>query len=350
MSDTPTTAIPPIEGRYGGTSAQDAYGTQVSFPQASAQQLTAGFVVPITDAAVLSVTGADAIKFLHGQLTNDVEHLDVDDARRFGYCTAKGRLFSSLLGWRHDGGLSLMVSGTLADATRKRLSMFVLRAKVQITADAKVLFGVGGAAAPSALEALGLTAPASMKLARAGDRCVIGLPAIATDGVQSTRWLVCVPEAQASEVWSALASTLTPASTSIWRWSELRAGIPMIVEATREHFVPQSVNLELVGGLSFTKGCYPGQEVVARSQYLGKLKRRSFLAHVDAVEPAPGSDINDGQGGEPCGEVIMAAPSPAGGVDLLFESRIDAIAQGALRVADQPLSMLALPYDIPAKD
>jgi tRNA-modifying protein YgfZ len=337
---------------FGATPVVGAYGEQVQFAAAAPGRLAAGFACPLTDAALMHAGGADALTFLHSQFTNDVEHLGEDEARRFGYCTPKGRLFATFLGWRADDGVTLVVSRTLLEQVRRRLSMYVLRAKVRVEdlSGAVALFGVGGDAAPAALAALGVAAPGPMRIARAGERLAAGLPAVEADGFAARRWLLCVPAADAAPAWSELSRALVPASTSLWRWTEVRAGVPTIVEATRERFVPQSVNLELVGALSFTKGCYPGQEIVARSQYLGKLKRRTFVAHVAGVEPAPGSDVLSTGGGEPCGEVVMAAPSPLGGFDLLFEARVEAVAAGTLSAGTEPLTLLPLPYEIPARD
>ncbi len=133
------------------------------------------------------------------------------------------------------------------------------------------------------------------------------------------RWLLVVPAERAQAAWQAVTAVAEPIGTADWRRTEVLAGVPRIVPGTYEQFVPQMLNFESVDGVSFRKGCYPGQEIVARSQYLGKLKRRMFVGHGEGPEPAPGSDVTPADGGEPCGQVVIAAPDPAGGFDLLFE-------------------------------
>jgi folate-binding protein YgfZ len=187
-----------------------------------------------------------------------------------------------------------------------------------------------------------------MQCTSAGGVSVIGLPTVQIDGAETRRWIVVVPAVDLDRIAAGLVAKLAPVGSAQWRWTEVLAGIARIVPATSELFVPQMVNYELVGGVSFTKGCYPGQEVVARSHYLGKLKRRMFLGHVAGEPPAPASDVADASGSEPCGQVVMAAPAPGGGTDLLFECRTEAAQKGGLQVAGAPLALASLPYPFPA--
>jgi folate-binding protein YgfZ len=334
----------------GASPFDDTYGVQARFADVDAARLAAGFVAPLTDLGVLEVAGADAVAFLHGQLTNDVEHLPPGEARWYGYCTPKGRLLATFLGWREADGVRLAAPRPQAAALVRRLSMFVLRAKAKVTdrgADT-VLLGVGGAGAADALAALGFDVPGELGLARAGDATLAGLPGAAIAGAPCPRWLLCVPAAQAASAWGRLTATLAPASSTAWRWTEVLAGIPRIVAGASEQFVPQMINFEAVGGVSFKKGCYPGQEIVARSQYLGKLKRRMYAGRLAGAEPAPGADVVPAAGGEPCGQVVMAAPAPGGGIDVLFESRTDAFAAGGLTIGGEALTLKTLPYALPA--
>ena len=326
---------------------EDAWGLQVRSAAASASLLAEGFAAPLPDLGLLTVTGAEALGFLHGQLTNDVEHLTNAEARWYGYCTAKGRLLSTFLGWREDEGVALTVARPMAEAVRKRLSMFVLRAKAKVSdaSDARLLFGIGGSGAPQALRGLGLEAPGPMAVSRARGASVAGLPAVAVAGRACDRWLLSVPAGDAVDAWRALGA-LAPVSSECWRWTEVLAGVPRIVAATAEHFVPQMLNLDVSGGVSFTKGCYPGQEIVARTHYLGKQRRRMFLGHLEGAPPGPGSDVLDAQGA-PVGRVVLAAPSPGGGADLLFEAQIAALAGGPLSVAGAPIVPGELPYALP---
>lgn len=360
MSQAPTPAANPatngdpaghaLAAAFGLAPADDLWGPQSVAATVTARWYAEGFVAPLPDLGLLSVGGDEAASFLHSQLTNDVEHLPEGQARWYGYCTAKGRMLGSFLGWREPGAIRLAATRTMLESLRKRLTMFVLRAKVRIddASGGVALLGLGGEAASAALEELGVAAPASMHTTSAPGIVAIGLPPALVDGAECERWLLAVSRADLERVAAALGKRLARVGSAQWRWTEVRAGVARIVPATSELFVPQMVNYELVDGVSFTKGCYPGQEVVARSHYLGKLKRRMFAGHVQGEPPAPAADVFGATGDEPCGQVVMAAPAPQGGADLLFECRIDAAQAGGLRVGEAPLTLAALPYAVPA--
>ncbi len=333
----------------GGTLHVGPYGPEIDLGARGALIVPALAALP--EYGVLRVTGADAVKFLHAQLTNDLEHLSRDEAQWTGYCTAKGRLLATALAWRDDEGVWLLVSRPLAASLRKRLAMFVLRAKASVTdvSDAHAVLGVMRAsdAATPPMPAW----PAPMRVARDGEAFVLGLPAIPATVEASTaavaRALMIVPAAALAAIWSRLASAYTPVASSVWRLGEVRAAVPRIVPGTWEAFVPQMVNLELVGGVSFKKGCYPGQEVVARSQYLGKLKRRMHAGRVAGErEPQPGDDVARAGGGEAAGTVVLAAPS-GDAYEVLFEAQTAALADGAITIAGAPVQRTELPYPLP---
>jgi folate-binding protein YgfZ len=168
--------------------------------------------------------------------------------------------------------------------------------------------------------------------------------------VGEDKFVLSVAPEHATTVWQALRQAATPVGAPVWDWLRLNAGIPMIVGATQEQFVPQMVNLELIGGVSFQKGCYTGQEIVARSQYLGKLKRRMFLAHVDA-EAAPGDSLYSADlDGQVSGTVVNAAPAPAGGFDILVVAQVESAKSQTLHLKSLDgavLSLRPLPYALP---
>jgi folate-binding protein YgfZ len=346
-------AVERLALELGGAVTVDAWGPAIAV---GADRLPGGaFAAPLADLGLLSVTGEQAAAFLHAQLTNDVEHLAPETARWAGYCTAKGRLLSTFRYWRDGSSILLTVSRPLAQPLARRLSMYVLRTKAKVAdaSDAQVLFGLcGEPAAKAAAQAFGLAVPSADGAASREGSHLVGLPPMPADGDTSERprWLLALPAAQAGSAWQALMAAAAPVSGAAWRRTEVLAGIPRIVAGTSELFVPQMLNFESVDGVSFRKGCYPGQEIVARSQYLGKLKRRMFAAHADGVPPEPGSDIVPAGGGEPCGQVVLAAPDGAGGFDLLFESQVAAVEAGPLRAGDRPLAPRALPYPLRAID
>jgi folate-binding protein YgfZ len=309
-----------------------------------------GFVSPLADLGLLMVSGDEAARFLHTQLTNDVEHLQPGKARWAGYCSPKGRLMSTFRIWREGTSVLLTIARPLAQPVSRRLSMFVLRAKAKVidTSDAHVLFGIAGAAAVQAgAQAFGLAVPEADGSVSGDGAHLVGLPPLPGESPLA-RFLLAVPADRAAVAWAALSAAAPPADASVWRRSEVLAGIPRIVPGTYERFVPQMLNFESVDGVDFRKGCYPGQEIVARSQYLGKLKRRMFLAHGEGAPPEPGSDVTPAAGGEPCGQVVLAAPDGAGGFDLLFESQVAALDAGAVLARGAVLATRPLPYVLKA--
>jgi len=290
----------------------------------------------IDDWGVIRARGADAATFLQGQLTNDVLGLDAGRARLAGFCSAKGRLQASFVVWKAgDDEFLLACSASLLAATLKRLSMFVLRAKCKLSdaSDEILLWGLAGGAATAALG----NAATWEKRERDG-AAVIRLP----DAEGTTRALFAAPPGVEPPAAPALA-------LATWRWLEVRSGIVTIEAATVDRFVPQMVNFELVGGVDFQKGCYPGQEVVARSQYRGTTKRRTLLFDCDSV-PTAGDDVFvAGDRNEPAGTVANAAPHPVQrGGSALVEVRLAALgADLRLGGADGPeLRQRPLPYPV----
>lgn len=309
----------------------------------------AGIVTAPAGLGLIRVAGDDAATFLHSQLTNAVEDLTADTARLAGYCSPKGRLMASFLMWRDADGIVLQLSADIQPPIQKRLSMFVLRAKAKLTdltATHRVL-GVAGAGAESALRQAGLPVPQGpLAAAHADGVSVIRLP----DAEGEPRWQVVAAAERADSLQQALAATLVPVAPAFWDWLDIGAGIPRIAAATQEQFVPQMINFELIGGVNFRKGCYPGQEVVARSQYRGTLKRRMWRVHGEGAVPAAATEIFRPEDPEqPCGMVVNAAASPLGGWDGLAELKIDAAA-GALHLGaanGSALATRALPYAVP---
>ena len=295
--------------------------------------------VRLADWGVIRATGADAASFLHGQLTQDTQSLREGSARLAGYCSPKGRLLASFIVWRADADtLLLACSADLLPATLKRLSMFVLRAKCKLS-DASAEVALYGLVGPSAAAWLGENPPDAWKTRAAGTGLAIGLP-LAAD---TPRWLLAQAATDAAPALPALAA-------EAWAWLEVQSGVARITAPTVEHFVPQMVNLELVGGVNFQKGCYPGQEIVARSQYRGTLKRRAMLFD-SAVPLAAGQEVfHSADPGQPAGLVALAAPRAGGGSSALVEIKLSALDSGSLHLgaADGPrLQPAALPYAIP---
>ncbi|GAB4447135.1 MAG: folate-binding protein YgfZ [Rhodocyclaceae bacterium] len=314
-------------------------------PEAERASTASGTVlVPLAHLAALRANGTDAASFLHNLFTNDVLGLAPGRAEYNGLCSPKGRMLASFLLWREADAFVLAASRDLEAALLRRLSMYILRSKVSLADAGLVLLGLAGREAEAALARARLPVPAeAMTSASVADATVIRLA--------PARFQVSVRPPAASALWDALRGLAQPAGEMAWRWLDIRAGLPRIVAATQEQFVPQMVNYELVGGVSFHKGCYPGQEIVARSQYIGKIKRRMYLAHLDeGSPPAPGEHLySPGLPDQTSGTVVDAAPAPEGGCDLLAVIQTS-IAQGADLRLGQPdgprLRIRTLPYAV----
>ena len=284
---------------------------------------------------VIRIEGAEAAKFLQGQLTQDFVLLGPAKARLAAFCTAKGRMQASFVGFQRAPDEILLVCGRdILAPTLKRLSMFVMRTKAKLT-DATAQFSLFGLAG-DALEGLPATLAEPWTKADVGPAQAIALyPA---DGQRRALWVAPVDEP---------APTGATLATELWLWGEVRSAIATITSPIVEAFVPQMLNYESVGGVNFKKGCYPGQEVVARSQFRGTLKRRAFLAHCDA-ELAAGQEVfHESDPGQPCGTVAQAAPSPCGGWDAIVSMQVSAAQQGrlmAVSCSGPELRLLPLPY------
>ena len=302
-------------------------------------------VADLSQLGVIAFRGEDTATFLQGQLTNDLRALHADTAQWNAYCNPKGRLLGNFLMWRQGEDYCLQLSGDILASVQKRLSMFIMRAKVQArdASDETVRLVVAGKQAVAAVTAaMGGVPESAMRSAAVDAGQVIR--------VGDDKFVLSVAPEHAGVVWKVLRESATPVGAPVWDWLRLNAGIPMIVAATQEQFVPQMVNLEVIGGVNFQKGCYPGQEIVARSQYLGKLKRRMFLAHVD-VEAAPGDHLYSADfDGQVTGTVVNAAPAPSGGFDILAVVQVESANTQTLhlKAADgAALSLKPLPYAMP---
>jgi folate-binding protein YgfZ len=290
---------------------------------------------------VIRAEGPDAASFLHGQLTQDFSLLGNADARLAALCTAKGRVIASFIGIKPQPELILLVcSRDILAATLKRLSMYVLRAKVKLTdaTEQYAVYGLAGTAlTANGLDAAALPGKRTAVSNKVGDD-VSAVSLYPADGVPRALWIA--PAGVPAPVGPAL-------DLQLWQWSEVRSGVVTLTTPIIDAFVPQMINYESVGGVNFKKGCYPGQEVVARSQFRGTLKRRTYLVQADAPLAA-GQEVfaaNDAE--QPVGTVAQAASAPGGGWAALISMQISALEAGGLRAggADGPvLQVEPLPY------
>jgi folate-binding protein YgfZ len=301
-------------------------------------------VASLTQLGVIRVQGEDAAKFLQGQLTQDFSLLGLSQARLAAFCSAKGRMQASFIGFKRNANEILLVCGRdILPATLKRLSMFVLRAKVTLT-DASAdyaLRGVIGQPLEDLLDPVaGAGGAAWSKLDLAQASLVTLYPA---NGQPRALWLAPVSDP---------APAGTPLSEQDWQWSEVRSGIAQISVPIVEAFVPQMLNYESVGGVNFKKGCYPGQEVVARSQFRGTLKRRAYLAHADRAMTVGEEVFQSDDDSQPCGLVAATAAVPeaaGGGFDAIVSMQISALEAASLRLGSAlgaVLEVTPTPYEL----
>ncbi|MDB5875128.1 MAG: hypothetical protein JWQ07_4570 [Ramlibacter sp.] len=294
-------------------------------------------VTPLPDLGIIRVEGEDAASFLQGQLTQDFVLLGLDEARLAAFCTAKGRMQASFVGFkRSPADIVLVCSHDILPATLKRLSMFVMRAKAKLR-DATAEFDLFGLAGQAAHDAVPHQLPPWSR-ADTGSASVVGLyPA---DGQPRSLWLAPAGDP---------APAGAPIEHGLWSWGEVRSGIATITAPIVDAFVPQMLNYESVSGVNFKKGCYPGQEVVARSQFRGTLKRRAYLAHSPSALKAGDEIFHESDPSQPCGLVAQAASAPGGGWDAIVSMQIAAAQGGTLTQGGpqgSPMSVRPPPYPL----
>lgn len=297
---------------------------------------------------LLGVTGEDAEQFLQGQLTNDVREVTQGKVQLSSWCTHKGRVQSSFYILPHAGGYYLLVARSRLEAMLKRLKMFVLRSKVSLEAvtDKACVAVTGRDSAALVGKITGLSVPDTDKACTSSD-------SLSLCRLTAERYLVIGDVAALQEVWTQGAASAQVAAFDSWQLQEILAGIPLIDEPNAEAFVPQMLNLHLIDGVSFKKGCYTGQEIVARSQYLGEVKRRMYLAHLESdVAPQAGellyADVNNG---EEAGRIVNAQAHPDGGYVLLAVLKKELADEQVIHWQDLSGPMLAfmsLPYEVPS--
>lgn len=303
-------------------------------------------VVPLLHLGTIRSVGPDSAEFLHNLVSNDVKKLPADGAAWNSFNSPKGRMIASFLMWSEAEGHAMVVSADILPAFLKKFSMYVLRSKVKLSdASADIaLIGVSGTNAAAALGAVGLAVPTeAMKQTGGGDapRCI---------RLNDSSFVVAVDTAAAPALFDALqAGGASRAGTAAWHLAMIRAGLPLITAPTQEEFVAQMLNYELIGGVSFHKGCYPGQEIVARTQYLGKLKKRMYRVAIPAGAAAqPGTDLYAPDFGEQsAGKLVNVAPAADGGFEALAVLQTSSAEVGEIHLGsvDGPrLALLDLPY------
>lgn len=301
---------------------------------------------------LVKASGTDASSFLQGQLTNNIDEVNETRSQLSGYCNQKGRLLASFRVFKRDNDFYLCIPEELYEGTFKRLRMYVMRSDVDFTncsAD-EVSIGFSGPAADTELEKHFSSIPMNVDdVVQHGDISIIKLAG------EHPRFQISGLIDQITDTWKKLDVNAAPVGKDVWNLLEIRAGIPTIYQQTTEAFVPQMVNLELINGVSFKKGCYTGQEIVARMHYLGKLKRRMYRIHIDTRDPVEAGtplfspDTTSGQG---TGSIVISAPSSDQGMEALAVMQISESEKTDLKLTDAQgasIQVLEIPYEFPAE-
>ena len=305
-------------------------------------------VADLSHLNLIQFVGADAQSFLQGQLSNDVRLLQGGNVQYTSYNSPKGRMLANGLLWQSaPDSYVLQLPASMREAIQKRLTMFVLRAKVKVSdvSDAWVRLGVGGVDAETVVAQVVGDFPATLyALAPFSHGNGMRLPG-------NNFELLIAPD-QAQAVWNQLTAQAQPVGSTCWDALLIRAGIPTLLPATQEQFIAQMLNYELIDGVNFKKGCYPGQEIIARTQYLGKPKRRMYLAHIACVDlPQPGDEIFSADlPQQASGMIVNAAAATNDGFDVLAVIQISSAQAHALHLKSPQgpvLTLQALPYLVP---
>lgn len=299
---------------------------------------------------VFTVSGDDAKTFLQGQVTNDVMALDGHHAHYSGYCSPKGRLLALFLAFYQNHNFYLQCDHSILASTIKRLKMFVLRSKVNITDRSADLirFGINGPDATAILKKSLITLPnieyglVSILEGDIQTGIIIKLPSIKGH----ERFEILLNVTHAESIWNKLKEDCQLVGKPCWDWLDIQTGLPDVVLNTQEQFVPQMLNLDRLNGINFKKGCYTGQEIVARTHYLGTVKRRTYKVSIPCdMTPHEGEKITDEKDNE-VGQIVRVAPNIHNGVDALIEIRIEAKNTGNIYWKSQPVTFGTLPYQL----
>ena len=292
-------------------------------------------VTPVTHFDLMQFHGSDAKTFLQGQLTCDLNLVTSDQAQFGGYCTPKGRLLANFMLMSTPQGYLMQLPADVSASVADRLRRFVLRSDVKIERE-------------SGLRALGLAGPAASAMlqqelgAPPQRRLAMGLHARASVvRLPGENFLVVAASTEMAALWEPLAKRAVPAGAECWNWVQIQAGVPWITAATQDQFLPQMIGLDSIGGVSFDKGCYTGQEIVARTHYLGEVKRKLRLGRTRGGVHAGDALLTAGQ---QCGTVLNAASVPGDGWALLAVVSEQADAQSTVQIASgQPVDLSAPP-------
>jgi tRNA-modifying protein YgfZ len=322
-------------------------------PQEELAAATTGtLITDLSPWGLIAVKGKDAVTFLQNLLTNDVREVSPSYSQLTGLCNPKGRLLALFRLWQWGEDFYLTLPQNLLEMILKRLTMYVLRSQVTLreASDQFCRIGLAGVQAVEELKQVLGRVPAKVNdVQQTAEICIIRVPG------EPPRFEMIGELKSIQQLWCNLSKAATPGGSGPWELLNLRAGIPTIYPETLEAFIPQQVNLELRNGVSFTKGCYPGQEVIARMHYRGKPSRRMFLGHSEGNDqPLPGEPVYlaEGEEAHSVGQIVAAQRVPEGGYDSLVVLQLTSLGKGPLTVGGHSgpeLILRELPYEVPTQ-
>jgi len=319
-------------------------------------QLADGFIAPLSSQGILCLSGNDAISFAHRQFCNDIERLQSSEACLAGYCTPQGRLLASFLAWKSEKDVHLILPREILPALQKRLQIYVLRDKVQLLDNSQEyrVYGLGGKQAEIVF-APGFSGLPTQTYEKKENS--LGTLIRVPDAFGFARYIWAIPASSGQALLPDLTKELHWVDENCWTLCEIDAGIPQITLATQDQFVPQMLNMELIGGISFQKGCYPGQEIIARNQHHSHVSRRMMQAcveisgqHMDSRIAAGVEAYADSNQDQACGMLVSAARRDSQRIDCLIVIEADFASSGNIHIGSADGSLLhlgSLPYALP---
>lgn len=302
---------------------------------------------------MITAHGADAEDFLHNQFCNDVKKLNTENSQLNGYCSPKGRLFSVFRLFMRENTYYIRLPRDVLENVLKRMRMFVMRSQVTLedASESLVHIGFAGPNAAAELQDIVKTIPEQVdQTVQHPDFTIVRIPG------SQPRFEIMGELHAVKSLWQKLDVHATAVGAPAWKLDSIRAGIPAVFTATSEAFIPQMLNLQAINGLSFKKGCYPGQEIVARMQYLGKLKRHMYRIHINSDDMiAPGDKLFSPsyKGGQDAGTIVDAQLTPDGGYDALAVIQVECVENSDLTLHDNKgpaVEILELPYSLERTD
>ncbi|MFK7816817.1 MAG: folate-binding protein YgfZ [Gammaproteobacteria bacterium] len=306
------------------------------------------YLCDLSNLGIIRASGDDALSFLHGQFTNDLNLVTNNNSQLSSYCNPKGRMLAIFRVFQKDDDYYLILNRDVLEPVLKKLTMFKLMAKVDLSdvSDEYVLLGLAGPASASTLKEHGLQIPESTNTStHEKETTVICMPS------ESSRFLLISEAEHAKTIWQSISNHTTASTYKTWELHDIQNGIPQVTAETNEAFIPQMVNLELIGGVNFQKGCYPGQEIVARTHYLGKPNRRMYHVSISTKNcPLPGTNIFSAKDGEqPVGKIVSAQHSSDDICNALAVLRTAKKSDDELHLepsAGPKVTLLTLPYSL----